>query len=325
MKFPLGAIVCGITLLSGRVLAEEAKLDRAKAMEELKEIESKNEKLTQGLLEKAAKELTEAGSDKFKAVQVYLDSYRNVEFGRAQDGDSRYQQWRIDNKEKISSLDFSEAVQLHVQYVGLVCQQALGEKEAPKAGEWGTYWEHLLATKDKVENVVDVPQTQAKAEKKTGVGRKQAKQNGDDFTYPAVQSPLVRDRQIQGFLGEVKEATVSSSSVGAVFNQVVRPHLRKAKSRDLVRLWDLRIAAMDEGMGKEVKTLGLDDYKVLKRPELMWERADDLEKMGEQESAWAKKMEIIKSCPYHPKLAEWIGEMKQALGEGSPALPEKAP
>ena len=325
MKFPLGAIVCGITLLSGRVLAEEAKLDRAKVLAELKEIEAKNEKLTQGLLEKAAKELTEAGGDKFKAVQVYLDSYRNVEFGRAQDGDSRYQQWRIDNKEKISSLDFSEAVQLHVQYVGLVCRQALGEKEAPKAGEWGTYWEHLLATKDKVENVVDVPQTQAKVEKKTGVGRRQAKQTGDDFTYPALESPLVRDRQIQGFLGEVKEAAVSSSSVGAVFNQVVRPHLRKAKSRDLVRLWDLRIAAMDEGMGKEVKTLGLDDYKVLKRPELMWERADDLEKMGEQESAWAKKMEIIKSCPYHPKLAEWIGEMKQALGEGSPALPEKAP
>jgi len=325
MKFALGAIVCGITLLSGWVLAEEGKLDRAKALAELKEIEVKNEKLTQGLLEKAAKELTEAGSDKFKAVQVYLDSYRNVEFGRAQDGDSRYQQWRIDNKEKISSFDFSEAVQLHVQYVGLVCRQALGEKEAPKAGEWGTYWEHLLATKDKVENVVDVPQTQAKGEKKTGVGRKQAKQNGDDFTYPALQSPLVRDRQIQGFLGEVKEATVSSSSVGAVFNQVVRPRLREAKSRDLLRLWDLRIAAMDEGMGKEVKTLGLDDYKVLKRPELMWERADDLEKMGEQESAWAKKMEILKSCPYHPKLAEWVGEMKQALGESSPALPEKAP
>ena len=325
MKFALGAIVCGITLLSGWVLAEEGKLDRAKALAELKEIEVKNEKLTQGLLEKAAKELTEAGSDKFKAVQVYLDSYRNVEFGRAQDGDSRYQQWRIDNKEKISSLDFSEAVQLHVQYVGLVCRQALGEKEVPKAGEWGTYWEHLLETKDKVENVVDVPQTQAKVEKKTGVGRKQAKQNGDDFTYPALQSPLVRDRQIQGFLGEVKEATVSSSSVGAVFNQVVRPRLREAKSRDLIRLWDLRIAAMDEGMGKEVKTLGLDDYKVLKRPELMWERADDLEKIGGQESAWAKKMEILKSCPYHPKLADWIGEMKQALGEGSPALPEKAP
>ena len=324
MKMSLFVILAQIFLVT-LIRAEEAKLDRAKAMEELKEIESKNEKLTQGLLQKAAKELTEAGSDKFKAVQVYLDSYRNVEFGRAQDGDSRYQQWRIDNKEKISSLDFSEAVQLHVQYVGLVCRQALGEKEAPKAGEWGTYWEHLLATKDKVENVVDVPQTQAKVEKKTGVGRKQAKQNGDDFTYPALQSPLVRDRQIQGFLGEVKEATVSSSSVGAVFNQVVRPRLREAKSRDLLRLWDLRIAAMDEGMGKEVKTLGLDDYKVLKRPELMWERADDLEKMGEQESAWAKKMEIIKSCPYHPKLAEWIGELKQALGEGSPALPEKAP
>ena len=35
MNFALGAIVCGITLLSGRVLAEEAKLDRAKALENI--------------------------------------------------------------------------------------------------------------------------------------------------------------------------------------------------------------------------------------------------------------------------------------------------
>jgi len=325
MKFPLGAIVCGITLLGGRVLAEEGKLDRAKALAELKEIEAKNEKLTQGLLEKAAKELTEAGGDKFKAVQVYLDSYRNVEFGHTQDGDGRYQQWRIANKDKIASLDYGEAAKLHVQYVGLVCRQALGEKEAPRAEEWGKYWERLMDTKNNVETPEDVTLTQGKVEKKAGVGRRQAKQSVDDFAHPALESPLVRDRQIQGFLEDVKEATVSSSSVGAVFNQVVRPRLREAKSRDLIRLWNLRIAAMDEGMGKEVKTLGLDDYKVLKRPELMWERADDLEKIGEQESAWARKMEILKSFPYHPKLAEWIGEMKQALGEGSPALPEKAP
>ena len=325
MRFILGTLVVGLALLGGRVSGQEAKLDRAKALAELKEIEAKNEKLTQDLLVKAAKELSEAGGDKFKAVQLYLDSYRNVEFGHAQDGEGRYQQWRIENKEKIASLEFGEAVQLHVQYVGLVCRQALGEREAPRAEEWGMYWERLMDTKDKVESVVDVAKTPAKVEKKAGGGKRQAKPSGDDFAYPALESPLVRDRQIQGFLGEVKEATVSSSSVGAIFNQVVRPRLRKAKSQELIRLWDLRIAAMDEGMGKEVKTLGLDDYKVLKRPELMWERADDLEKMGDQEAAWAKKMEILKSCPYHPKIAEWIGEMKQALGEGSPALPEKAP
>jgi hypothetical protein len=135
----------------------------------------------------------------------------------------------------------------------------------------------------------------------------------------------VRDRQIQGFLEGVQEAKLSSASVGSIFNQVVRPHLRKAKSQDLMRLWDLRIAAMDEDVEKEVKTLGADDYKILKRPELMWERADDLEKMGERESAWAQKMAILKANPYHPNLSKWIEDLKQALGEGSPALPEKAP
>jgi len=325
MKFALGALVCGVTLLGGRVFAEEAKLDRAKALEELKEMEAKNEKLTRGLLEKAAKDLTEAGLDKFKAVQVYLESYRNVEFGRAQDGETRFQQWRVENKEKIASLDFTTAAQLHVQYVALVCREALGEKEVPKAGEWGVFWENLFKSREIAESPGDLTEGKAVATKKGGVGRKQKKESGNDFDRPAVESPLVRDRQIQGFLEGVQEAKLSSASVGPIFNQVVRPHLRKAKSRDLMRLWDLRIAAMDEDVEKEVKTLGADDYKILKRPEMMWERADDLEKIGERESAWAQKMEILRRNPYHPKLSKWIEDLKQALGEGSPALPEKAP
>lgn len=325
MKFALGALVCGVTLLGGRVWGEEAKLDRAKALEELKGIEEKNEKLTHDLLEKAAKDLTEAGLDKFKAVQVYLESYRNVEFGRAQDGETRFQQWRVENKEKMGSLDFSEGAQLHVQYVALVCREALGEKEAPKAGEWGVYWENLFQSQEIAESPGDLTEGKVPMAKKGGAGRKQKKESGNDFDRPAVESPLVRDRQIQGFLEQIKEAKLSSASVGPIFNQVVRPHLRKAKSRELIRLWDLRIAGMDKDVEKEVKTLGADDYKLLKRPELLWERADDLEKMGEQESGWAQKMGILRANPYHPKLVDWIGDLKQALGEGSPALPEKAP
>jgi len=316
--------------LGGVVGAEEAKLDRAKALEELKSIEQKNEKLTQDLLAKSARDFSEAGADKFKAVQLYLESYRNVEFGRAQEGDTKFQQWKVDNKEKIASLDFTTAVQLHVQYLALVCREAMGEKEAPKANEWVAYWEALFKSKDVPENPTEAVEPKGKGGRKQqqgmGMGRRQVRGGGgDDFSRPVVDSPLVRDRQIQGFLAEVKEAEVASGSVDAVFNEVVRPHLRMVKSRDLLLLWDQRIAAMDEQAEKDVKTLGLDDYKVLKRPELLWERSDDLEKIGEQESGWAKKMEILKSYPYHPKVAEWIEEMKQALGEGSPALPEKAP
>ena len=313
--------------------AEESKVARAKALEELKAIEQKNEKLTQGLLEKSARDFTEAGTDKIKAVQMYLESYRNAEFGRTQEGDTRFQKWRVDNKDKIVSLDFTTAAQLHVEFLGLVCRQALGEKEAPQAGEWVAYWESLYKSKGTPENPAELQEPKGKEEKKRqpGGGRKQGKKRGggneesDDFERPVLDSPLVRDRQIQGFLSGVEEAEVASASVDGVFNKVVRPHLRKVKSRELMRLWDQRIAAMDEQAEEDLKTLGADDYKVLRRPELLWERADDLERMGELETAWGRKMEILRAYPYHPKVAEWIGEMKQALGEGSPALPEKAP
>ncbi|NBS79824.1 hypothetical protein EBS57_08485 [bacterium] len=329
MRHAWGALVCAIAVLGARVAAEEAKLDRAKALEELKAIEEKNEKLTQGVLQKAAKELTEAGADKFKSVQVYVESYRNVEFGRAQDGETRFQQWKVDNRDRIASPDFGAAAQLHVQYVALVCRQALEEKEAPQAapqaGEWGGYWETLFKSREIAESPGEPAEAKIPSPKKGGGGRKQKKEGGNDFDRPALESPLVRDRQIQGFLEGVQEAKLSSASLVPIFNQVVRPRLRKAKSRDLMRLWDLRIAAMDEDVEKEGKTLGADDYKILKRPELMWERADDLEKMGDQEGAWAQKMGILRANPYHPKLSSWIEELKKALGEGSPALPEKTP
>lgn len=307
------------------------KLDRAQALAELTALELKNEKLTEGMLAKAAKELSEAGADKFKAVQVYLESFRNVEFGRAQEGETRFQEWRLENKEKISSLVFSEGAQLHVQYVALVCREAMGEKEAPKAGEWGAYWENLFQSREMAEKPGDLSQGKAPGaeagSKKSGAGRKKEKekQGGNEFERPALESPLVRDRQIQGFLEKVKEAKVGSASVVGVFNQVVRPHLRQAKSGELLRLWDLRLAAMDEDVQKEVKTLGADDYKLLQRPELRWARADDLEKMGEEERAWGEKMKILRENPYHPKLGEWIGEMRQALAGGTEALPKKAP
>ena len=314
--------LCGIFVEAG--CAQDSKLDRAKALEELKLIEQKNGKITRDLLAKAVRDFAEAGGDKFKAGQLYMESYRNVEFGRTQDGDGRFQQWKLDNKEKLVSSDFTAAVQLHVQYLALVCRQALGEKEAPKAAEWAAYWETLFQSKDVPENPAELPEAKIKGGKKQGAAsRRQGNAGGDEFGKPAVESCLVRDRQLQGFLAGVKEAEVSSGSVDGVFNKVVRPRLREAKNRDLLRLWDRRIVAMDEQAEKGAKTLGADDFKVLRRPELLWDRADDLEAIGDQESAWARKMEILKSYPYHPKTEEWIAELKEALGEGSPALPEK--
>jgi len=324
----LPRILLGCSLLLAGVGwggAEEFKLDRAKALEELKRIEQKNDKMTQDMLGKAARDWGEAGVDKFKAGQLYQESYRNVEFGRTQEGDTRFQQWKIENKENLVSAEFTAAVQLHVQYLALVCRQALGEKEVPKAAEWAAYWERLFQSKDVPENPADLPEPKTKGGKKRGSAgsRRQGDTGGDEFTKPAVDSCLVRDRQLQGFLAGVKEAEVASGTVDGVFNKVVRPRLREAKSRDLLRLWDQRIAAMDEQVEKGAKTLGADDFKILRRPELLWERADDLEKIGDQESAWAQKMEILKSHPYHPKTEEWIAELKLALGDGSPALPVK--
>jgi hypothetical protein len=322
---PLGWIIFASVALTASISRSESTLNRAKALEELKTIEQKNEKATLDLLEKSAKDLGEAGSDKSKAVQVYLESYRNVEFGRTQDGDSRYQQWKTDNKEKITSPDFANAVQAHVQYVALVCREAIGEGQAPRAEEWGKFWENLFASKD-VPEVLGYPTgKKEKSGKRAPGAKKGAKSAGEDYDRAVLESPLVRDRQLQGFLESIPAAEISSNSVEEIFNKVVRPKMVQAKNVNLVRLWDQRIASLDAQAEKESKTLGSDDYRALQKPELLWQRADDLEKIGQQETAWARKLEILRNFPYHPRISDWIAELKTSLSSDSPSLPDKGP
>ena len=314
-----------MTLVGAMALGQTMKWDRAKALEDLRVIEVKNEKFTEDLLVKSAQDFLEASGEKIKAAQMVLESYRNVEFGRTQEGDTLFQQWKVDNKDRISSLGFTAGAQLHVQYLALVCRQALGGERKPKAGEWAEYWESLFESRNSSENPAAASDSNAKKDKRPGSVRKQGTSGWNDFERPLQESSLVRDRQIQGFLRQVKEAEVPSGSEELVFSKVVRPRLREAKSRDLLRLWDLRITSMDQEAEKEAKTLAADDYKVLKRPELLWERADDLEKIGEEEAAWGGKMEILKTNPYHPKTAEWITGMQQVLGDGSSDIAPKQP
>jgi len=306
-------------------------MDRTKALAELTALVAKNEKMTREVLSKAARDLAEAGQERTKAVQVYLESYRNVEYGRTQDGDTRFGDWRVQEREMISSLAFGESVQLQVRYVALVCREALGEKERPTAAEWLAYYRDLTKPENstEVEEMVVVTPvvapttgTQSKGKKRSDSSKKQSTVM---FDQSAKQSPLVRDRQIAGFLEEVPAADVVSGNEAAVFKKVLRPRLLEEKNKELLRLWDQRITRMDGAVEKKVKTLGADDYKILKRPDLLWERASDQEALGENEAAWAQKMEILRTCPYHPKLEEWVKELRGSLEGGSSGLPEKTP
>ena len=321
----MGLALGGWILVGGTGWGAEG-FDRAKALADLTALVSKNEKMTREVLSKAARDLAEAGQERTKAVQVYLESYRNVEFGRTQDGDTRFGNWRLEEKEMISSLAFGESAQLQVRYVALVCREALGGKERPTAAEWLAYYQSLTKPENstEVEEAVVAPPAgaQSKGKKKSDASKKQGT---GIFDQPAKQSPLVRDRQIGGFLEEVPAADVVSGNEAAVFKKVLRPRLLEEKNKELLRLWDQRIARMDEGVEKKVKTLGADDYKILKRPELLWERASDQEAIGEKEAAWGQKMEILRSCPYHPKLEEWVKELRGSLEGGSSGLPEKTP
>jgi len=325
----LGLVLGGWVLLGETGWGEE-KMDRVKALAELTTLVAKNEKMTREVLSEAARDLAEAGQERIKAVQVYLESYRNVEYGRTQDGDTRFGEWRVEEREMISSLAFGESVQLQVRYVALVCRQALGEKERPTAAEWLAYYHDLTKPDNSTEveemvvvtPVVTPPAgTQGKGKKKSDASKKQS---AGMFDQPAKQSPLVRDRQIGGFLEEIPAADVVSGNEAAVFKKVLRPRLLQDKNKELLRIWDQRITRMDERV-KKVKTLGADDYKILKRPELLWERASDQEALGEKEAAWAQKMEILRTCPYHPKLEEWVKELRGSLEGGSSGLPEKTP
>jgi hypothetical protein len=98
-----------------------------------------------------------------------------------------------------------------------------------------------------------------------------------------------------------------------IYQSILLPEMRNAKDVRLIEYWDNKIKREGEAATRSQKTFEIDKFNQMRRPSLMWNRDQDLAKVGQRNRAIADMFAQIKAYPAHPEAASWIAELEQML------------
>ncbi len=110
-------------------------------------------------------------------------------------------------------------------------------------------------------------------------------------------------------------------NVDGLYQTIILPELRLMKDARVVEYWDARLRHEAEVVGRSKLSFEIDKFNQMTRPQLLWNRCQDLAVIGLKNRAATEMFAIIKSNPAHSDVAGWISELTELLAPGSTTAP----
>jgi hypothetical protein len=108
-------------------------------------------------------------------------------------------------------------------------------------------------------------------------------------------------------------------NVNGIYNAIILPEFRATKDPRLLDYWDMMIRKAQENIYAGMPDFEEKQWSQVKKPSMMWSRAQDLMLIGQRNRGITEMYNLIKAYPQHPDAAGWI-----AILEGI-AAPTAAP
>jgi len=98
-----------------------------------------------------------------------------------------------------------------------------------------------------------------------------------------------------------------------IYRNIVQPELRGQLSQRVFDYWDAKLRTEADRASRSKLTYEIDKFNSLRRPELLWGRAEEYAYIGQTNHAATEMFNLIKTYPTHPDADEWIAELKKLL------------
>jgi hypothetical protein len=136
-------------------------------------------------------------------------------------------------------------------------------------------------------------------------------------------SPVARWMQLGEMFGERKKGDggweLGAGNVDGIYNSVILPEYRASKDPRLIEYWDMVLRREADRVAKRKLDVESRDWNTLKKPSILWSRAQDVLALGQRNRAIGEMFNVIKSNPQHPDAKDWIAQLEVVLVP--PALP----
>ena len=145
-----------------------------------------------------------------------------------------------------------------------------------------------------------------------------------DELITAASGPADPDaRRGPGGGGGSRDWEMVPGNVDGIFQKIILPELRAQHDPRLLEYWDMKVKREGEAAARSRLAFDLDRFNQIRRPELLWNRAEDELALGQRGKAINDMFNVIKANPTHPNASAWVSKLETVIAP--PTAPASTP
>lgn len=332
------------TSLALPVQAQDAPpVDMKQILQALKALKTQQAQQSMSQKGKALQEVTAGASNPARAADMWEEAVRATQFAGASKEGAQFREWKDNEGSALRTKEVAAALRVHFNWLALTLQRASGSEIKELLPAIIQHTKEATAAK----SAMDQFEESMKREREAASGRPgrgDRKNNDGDVKkmYDQVISKSVATGviakwlQIEPLLADVSKGgdkandkekggwEMAPANVDGIFNAIVLPELRAQKDPRILEYWDMRLRTEAEEAGRNKLDFEAGKFNTVTRPNLLWQRAQDMAAIGQRNRAVNEMFNIVKAHPSHPNASAWVTSLEQLLSQALAPAPAPA-
>ena len=124
------------------------------------------------------------------------------------------------------------------------------------------------------------------------------------------ESPFVPYFQVGPYINGLADWSDHPFDVESIYQKTILPEMRKNRDPRLLDYWDSHLQIETARASASGNNLTVTKFNHIRRPSLLWSRAEDEGLLGNGNQSVADMLAILKANPDHPDFDKWAAELE---------------
>ncbi len=269
--------------------------------------------------QKALQQVQAAAASPAAAVAAWEEAVRAVQFDGVPREGSQFKEWRDREGDALKEKEAASAAQLHFKWMAITLQRSLGTPVKDLLPQVVAFTKEVAADQAALEALDE----HIKHDKEIAVGGKRGKERRTNDELVKRMHDQVSRAPVNGSVAAqvlkisellaVEKWEMNAGNADGIFNKIVLPELRAQRDPRLLEYWDMKLKREAESATKSKLAFDADIFNQVRKPEILWSRAQDVLALGQRNRAISEMFNLIKSYPAHPNATAWMTGLEQVI------------
>ena len=124
------------------------------------------------------------------------------------------------------------------------------------------------------------------------------------------ESPFVPYFQVGPYINGLADWSDHPFDVDSIYQKTILPEMRKTRDPRLLDYWDGRLQLETARASASGNNLTISKFNHIRRPSLLWGRAEDEGLLGNGNQSVADMLAVLKTNPDHPDFDKWASQLE---------------